>query len=413
MATTHRKADTWYGLASFLDSHNSPVSQVPPSRVLDSSNVFTPSGSIESFSSQEPQDIPDSSTNNSLPSLKNLDLSSFSFRWDLGLDCEDEDGSVSDYGTVLHTGEASLSAPLTTATGLSAVEEITEGGLTDSRTTSTTNQISFGVRPSDTGLPSHNCKDLGATKDAKNILGRLRAAMVSDRLVSRLSVPWSVFIPAPPMANVPINSSEKASAALRPRPRNKLRKKTRPSIAITLTVEPPSSFSLTDPQNRPFQPLGALQTGTNLTSVSPVAGFPSTKSFLSFQLPPVFSRARSKVLQKSTYRPPNDMGVFNRISAMHRPDVESSGTQARKSGSPVSRDSQQPAKDNERAVPVADSGIGGFPTPIRVDGQRGDPREEIPARGRPNRISTSWELGLGLGQQLGLRVCSLWRVRAE
>ena len=351
-------------------------------------------------------------------SLNLLDLDSFSFRWDLGLDCEDEAESVSDYGTVLHAGEANLSAPLTTATGLSAVEETTEGGLTDSRTASTAHRLSLSILPSDNELgilQSHHRKELEVTKDNKGILWRLRSA--SDRLVPRLSIPWPVLTSTPPAVKIRVGSSEKRLALPHPRPRNKLRKKTRPSIAITLAVEPPSSFSLAQPHDSPPQPpprpLETSQTNTNPVSVSPVAGFPSARSFLSFQLPPVFSRARSKLLQKSTYRPPNDTGAVNRISAMDRPDVDSSGSRARESGGRASRNSH-PGKDNERTAPTDENGIGGFPTPIRSashGGRRSHSRKGTPTDGRPSWISTSWELGLGLGQDLGLKVCSLWRVR--
>ena len=338
-------------------------------------------------------------------SLKNLDLDSFSFRWHLGLDYEDEDESVSDYGTVLHTGEANLSAPLTAATGLSAVEEITESVLTDSRTASTTRRLS---PISDNGLgllSSQDHKDFEVAKVSKNMLDRLRLA--SYRLVPRLSLPWPVPVPTSPAAKLQVNFSGKPPAAPRPRPKNKLRKKTRPSIALTLAVEPASSFSLTQPLPRSLE---ALRTSTNPVFVSPVVGFPSARSFLSFQFPPVFSRARSKVLQKSAYKPSSDMGG---TSATDRPDVDSSGTWTRKSGDCASRDNQ-PARNRKRTGPVDDDGIGGFPTPAESAGhhrRRGGSREGTPARGRPSRISTSWELGLGLGQDLPLRVCSLWRVR--
>ena len=340
-------------------------------------------------------------------SLNNLDLGSFSFRWHLGLDCEDEDESVSDYGTVLHTGEANLSAPLTAATGLSAVEEITEGALTDSRTASTTHWLSPNMTPSDNEfglLPPQDRKDFEVTKASKNILGRLWS--ISDRLVPRLSI----LVHTPPAAKVQVDSSQKPPAALHPRPKNKLRKKTRPSIAITLAVEPASSFSLAQPLPRSLE---ALQAGASPVSISPVAAFSSARSFLSFQLPPVFSRARSKVLQKSTYGPSNNTGVISRTSTMDRPDVGSSGIQTPKSRGRVSRNIRS-AKNSERSEPIDDDGIGGFPTPVRPAShrdRRGGSREETPARVRPGRISTSWELGLGLGQDLRLRVCSLWRVR--
>jgi len=207
---------------------------------------------------------------------------SFSFRRDLGLEREDEEESVSDYGTVLHTGEASRSAPLTSATGLRAVEEITEGGLTDSRTTSTVDRLSLGVPPGHGGLgslPSHDRKGLEVTKPSENIPGRLRAAMVSDRLVSRLSIPWPLLVPAPPVAKVQAGSSENPLATLHPRPRNKLRKKTWPSIAITLAVGPASSFPPAQPLARALE---TLQCATSSDSVSPVAELPSARSFLSF-----------------------------------------------------------------------------------------------------------------------------------
>jgi len=322
---------------------------------------------------------------------------------------------------VLHTGETGLSAPLTTSTGLSAVEEITEGGLTDSRTASTANRLSLSMPPSDNelGLLSYlDRKDPEVNKESKNIFGRLRGAMISERLASRLSIPWSVLAPTSPAVKVPICSSEKPSPIPHTRPKNKLRKKTRPSIAITLAVEPPSSFSLAQLQNGQSQPLPrsleALQTSTNPVSVSPVAGFPSAMSFLSFQLPPVFSRARSKMFQKSPHRPPNDMDVINRASTVDRPDVDPSGFWTRKSGGRVSRDSHS-GENSETTVPVGDNGIGGFPTPIRSAGHhdRRGSRERSPVRGMPGRIPASWELGLGLGQSLGLKVCSLWRARGR
>jgi len=340
-------------------------------------------------------------------SLRNLDLHSFSFRWHSGLDCEDEEESVSDYGIVLHTGEASLSAPLTAATGLSAVEEITEGVLTDSRTASTTRRLSPTMRPRDNGpglFLSQDRKDSEVAKVSKSILDHLRSA--SDRLVPRLSIPRPVPVPTSPVTD----SSGKPPAAPRPRPKNKLRKKTRPSIALTLAVEPTSSLSLAQPLPRSLE---TMQTSTNPVSVSPVAGFPSARSFLSFQFPPVFSRARSKVLQKSTYRPSNDTGAINRSLTTSRPGVDSSGIWTRKSRGRVSRDTP-PADNGKRTGPIGDDGIGGFPTPVESaghHGRRGDSREGTPARGRPSRISTSWELGLGLGQNLRLRFCSFWHVR--
>lgn len=341
-------------------------------------------------------------------SLNNLDLDSFSFRWDIGLDCEDEDGSVSDYGTVLYTRGTNLSAPLTTATGLSAVEEITEGGLTGSRTASTAPRLSLSMTPGDNELgllPSYNRMDHNVIRDSKNLLGRLRLA--SDRL---LSIPWHIHAPTPPAVTIQVGSSEKPSMSLRPRLQNKLRKKTRPSIAITLAVEPASSFSLAQP---PPRSLGVSRASGNPVSVSLVAGFPSAKSFLSFQLPPVFSRARFKALQKSSRRPSNGMGVTNRTSTTNRPDPNSSDIRTRKSVGSAPQD-VQPTTNCERTGQIDDDGIGGFPTPIRSAShhdQGGGPRERTPTRGRPSRISTSWELGLGHGQDLRMRVCSLWRVR--
>ena len=321
---------------------------------------------------------------------------------------------------MLHTGETVLSAPLTAATGLSAVEEITEGGLTDSRT-STANWLSISAPPSDNELgllPPRDRKDLEAIKDSKGIFGRLRGVMVSDRLVSRLSVPWSALVPTPPAVKVQVKPSEKPSAAQYPRPRNKLRKKTRPSIAITLAVEPASSFSLAQPQDTTPQPLprslDTLQTNANSISVPSAIGFPSAKSFLSFQLPPVFSRARSKLLQKSTYRPSNDVGAANRPKTTNRPDADSSGLRSGRSGGRVWWDNQQSVDNSERTVPVDGNGVGGFPTPTRsagYHGRRGRSGEGPPAHGQPSRASTRWELGLGLGQDLGRRVCRFCRVR--
>lgn len=309
---------------------------------------------------------------------------------------------------MLHTGETSLSGPLTSTTGLSAVEEITEGGLTDSRTTSTGNRLSLSMPPSDNelgSLPSHDRKDLDVTKPSRNLLGRFREAMVNDRLVPHIPIPWSLLIPVPPVVKARVNPSEKPSATLRPRPRNKLRKKTRPSIAITLAVEPASSFSLAQQQDEPSQPfprsVEILQGATS--SVSPVTGLPSAMSFLSFQLPPVFSRARSRVFQKSPYRSPNDMGVLN--AATNRPNINFSRFRTGKSGGRVSRDnSQQLVENNGRTSSINDNGIGDFPTPIRSAGShdRG---------GRPSRMSTSWEFGLGLGQDLGLKMSRLCHIR--
>jgi len=345
-------------------------------------------------------------------SLNNLDIDSFSFRWDFGLDCEDEDGSVSDYGTVLHTGETNLSAPLTTTTGLSVVEEITEGVLTDSRSTYTSHRLSPSLPPGDNelGLLSpHDHKVLAVTRDCNSILGRLRS--VGERAIPRFSIPWPVLAPTPPTVNVQVDSSEKPSAALHPRPKNKLRKKARPSIAITLAVEPASSFSLAQPFPRS---LAALQASTNPVSAQPVAGFPSAKSFLSFQLPPVFSKARSKLLQKSTYRPSNDIVVVDSTSTTNHFSVDpSSGIRTRLSGGRVSRDTRQ-AHISERTGPTGDDGIGGFPTPAKPvvhHGRRAGSKEGPIAHRRSSQISTSWELGLGLGQDLRLRVCDLWRGR--
>jgi len=318
---------------------------------------------------------------------------------------------------VLHTGETSPSAPLTSATGLSAVEEITEGGLTDPRTTSTADRLSLSTPPSHNGLgslPSHDRKDPEVTKPSKNIFGRLRDAMVSDRLVSRLSIPWPLLVPAPPVVQAQAGSSEKPSATLHQRPRNKLRKKTPPSIAIALAVGPASSFSLAQPQDGPPQPLAraleTLQSATGSVSVSQVAELPSARSFLSFQLPPVFSRARSKVLQGSVYRPSNDMDVVN--ATTNRPNADFSGFRTGKSGG---RESQL-AGNGDRTSSIGGDGIGGFPTPVRPTGSRGqrtDSGEGTRAYGRPSWMSTSWEVGLGLGQGLDLRVCRLWHTRGR
>ena len=342
-------------------------------------------------------------------SLNHLDLESFSFRWDNGL--EDEDESVSDYGTVLHTGETNLSAPLTTTTGLSAVEEITEGVLTDSRATSSARRLSPNIPPSNNELasfPSHNYKHLEVAKDNRNLLRRLLSA--SGGLVPRLFTSWSVPVPTPLVVNVQTDYSGKPPKTPHRRPRNKLRKKTRPSIAITLVVEPTSSFSLARPLPRTLE---ALRTGANPASVSPVAAFSSAKSFLSFQLPPVFSRARSKVLQKSTRRPSNDVAVVNRISTADRPQVDTFGIRTRKSGARVSWDNQ-PAVDSERIRSIHENGIGNFPTPIGSAGHRGrigGTGEGTSPRGPSSRTSTSWELGLGLGQDIRLRACGFWRGR--
>jgi len=260
----------------------------------------------------------------------------------------------------------------------------------------------FGV------LPSQGHKDFEAAKISKNILDRLRSA--SDRLVPRLYIPWPVLVPTSPVAKVQPDSSGKPPAAPHSRPKNKLRKKTRPSIALTLAVEPASSFSLAQPLPRSLE---APQTSTSPVFVPSVAGFSSARSFLSFQFPPVFSRARSKVLQKSTYGPSNDMGVTSRTSATDRPNVDSSGIWTRKSGGHASRDTQ-PVKNTKRTGLADGNGIGGFPTPIGSAGHRrrtGGSREETLARRRPSRTSTSWELGLGLGQDLRPRVCGLWRMR--
>ena len=309
---------------------------------------------------------------------------------------------------MLRTGETSLSGPLTSTTGLSAVEEITEGGLTDSRTTSTGDRLSLSLSPSDNqlgSLPSHR-KDFEVTKRGRNILGRLREVIIGDRLVSRLSIPWSLIVPAPPVIGARANPSGKPPATLHPRPRNKLRKKTRPSIAITLAIEPASSLSLAQPQDESSQPLPRsteiLQSATGSVSASPVTGLPSARSFLSFQLPPVFSRARSRVFQKSAYRSPNDMGVINPTT--NRPNVDFSRFRTGGSGGRVSRDgSQQPVENNDRTSSIGDNGIGDFPTPIRSADRSGE--------GRPSRMSTSRGFGLGLGQDLGLRVSRLCNTR--
>ena len=268
-------------------------------------------------------------------------------------------------------------------------------------------------------LPSHNRKDLEVTKCSRNILDRLREAIVSDRLVSRLSIPWSLIVPAPPVVKVRVKSPEKPSANLHPRPRNKLRKKTRPSIAITLAIEPTSSFSLAQPQDEPSQPLPqsmeVLQSATSSVSALPVTGLPSARSFLSFQLPPVFSRARSRVFQKSAYRPPNDMGVIK--ATTNRPNVDFFRFRTAKSGGRVSRDSsQQPVGNNDRTSAIGDNGIGDFPTPIRSassQSRRGHSGERTPTHGRPSRMSTSWEFGLGLGRDLDLRVSRLCHIRGS
>lgn len=381
---------------------------MPPSRILDGSSVFTPSGSIESFTSHEPQEIPSPLISGTSHFLNRFDLTSFSFRWDSGLDCEDEDGSISDYGTVLHTGETNLSAPLTTTTGLSAVEEITESGLTDSGTPSTMNQLSLAIPPGDNELgllPSHGRGGSEVKKGSKSILGRLRSA--SNRIGPRLSIPWIVFTPTVPVVKVHANAPEKPSAVPHSRPKNKLRKKTRPSIAIALAVEPLSSFSLAQPLT---QPLGVLQAGTSSVSVSPVAGFPSARSFFSFELPPVFSKARSKALRKSNYRPPEKVDVIKKTSTLGLPDVGPSGPPVREFGGRISVDNHS-GKDNERTM-LADNGVGGFPAPLRPAsdyGQR-DSEEETPAH-RRSRLTSPWELGLEFGQDLGLRVRSLLRAR--
>lgn len=324
-------------------------------------------------------------------SLSNPHLDSFSFRWDLGLDCEDEDRSVSDYGTVLHAGETDPSVPLTVATGLSAVEEITEGGLTDSRTASTANRLTLSMPPSSNEvglLPPGDREGFEATKGRKTVLDRLRSA--SNRLVPRLSTSWFVLTP-PPVVTARVNPSGKVSSAPRPRPKNKLRKKTRPSIAVTLAAEPPSSSSLAQPLAR------SLEAGTNSVSVSPVTGFSSARSFFSFELPPVFSKARSKVLQKSKYKPSNDMGVTNRTPAPNPHDAISSGSPVRGPGRLTSQDGR-PGKNDERAA--------------SVDNDAGGSKEGTSAS-RRLRFTSPWELDLGLGQDLGLRVCSFWRARGR
>ena len=342
------------------------------------------------------------------PSLNDLHLPSFSFRWDLGLDCEEDDRSVSDYGTVLHTGETDLSVPLTIGTGLSAVEEITEGGLTDSRSASTANRLAPCMPNNDLGLlPSCNRKEVEVTKDNKSILNRLRSA--SNRLVPRLPTPWSVLAPSPPTAKTRANSSGKFSSIPHPQPKNKLRKKTRPSIAITLAVEPVSSFSLAQPLARP---LAVFQPGAHSASVSPVVGFSSARSFFSFELPPVFSKARSKVLQKSRYRPSEGVGVINGISTPNRHGTNLSDPWARDSGGLNSQDGY-PGRNDETAMSVED-GVGGFPAPIRSAGNRdqGGFKEGTSASVRP-RLTSPWELGLGLGKDLSLRVCNFWSSRGQ
>jgi hypothetical protein len=377
---------------------------VPPSRILDSSNVFTPPGSIESFFSQGLQEILDPPMTNSSNALNNLDLDTFSFRWDLGLDCEEEDGSVSDYGTVLHTGETNLSALPTTATGLSAVEEITENGLTDSRTASTTNQRSLGIPPvSDDGLgslPYRDHRSPEVTKDGKSILDRLLSA--SERLVPRIPVPWPVPAPTLLLTEARVDPPEKPSVVRHPRPKNKLRKKTRPSISITLAVEPASSFSLAQP---PTTSLEVSHADVNPTSVYPVAGFPSARSFFSFELPPVFSKARSKALQKSKYRPfINAVTTANRTSTTERLDTGSSDTrgQTREYGDGISRDGHLGRSDKTAAPDGSD--IGSPPAPMGFARNYG--QEGVTYR-RARRISR-WELGLGLGQDLSLRISRLW-----
>lgn len=359
--------------------------------------------SIESFSSQGPQDILISDAPHS---SSDVHLASFSFRWDLGLDCEDEDRSVSDYGTVLHTGETNLSVPLTIATGLSAVEEITEGGLTDSRTVSTANRLTLTVPPELGLLPSCNRKEFDVTKAGKSIFNRLRSA--GNRVVPRLSTPWSVLAP-PIVVKVQVNPSEKASSVPNPRPKNKLRKKTRPSIAITLAVEPVSSFSLAQPLARSLE---ALQAGTSSASVSPVAGFSSARSFFSFEFPPVFSKARSKVLQNSKYRPSDGARVINRTAIPNQCNAHPSSSLAAESRGLTSQRGHS-AKNDQRAVSV-DNGVGGFPTPIRSTSSRdnGGPKEGTFTNKRL-RLTSPWELGLGLGKDLGSRVCNLWRARGR
>ena len=330
--------------------------------------------------------------------MSDLQLASFSFRWDLGLDCEDEDRSVSDYGTVLHTGETNLSVPLTITTGLSAVEEITEGGLTDSRTASTANRLTLGMQPIGL-LPSWESNGFEATKKKKSILNRLWSA--SNKLVPRLYIPWSVLAP-PPAFKPQVECSDKVPSVPHPRPKNKLRKKTRPSIAVTFAVEPVSSFSLA----QPLAPsLEALQAGVNSPSVSPVVAFSSARSFFSFEFPPVFSKARSKVLQKFKYRPSDDVGVINRTP-------NPSASRARESGDLISQDSR-PEENHERAVSVGKT-VGGFTTPNRPAGDRdqGGSEEETSAS-RPPRPTAPWEPSLGHGEDLGLSVCGFWRARGR
>lgn len=308
---------------------------------------------------------------------------------------------------MLRTGEANLSAPLTTTSGLSAVEEITEGVLTDSRATSA-RRLSPSMLPSDNELgllPSQDRKDLEVAKDYKNLLHRLLSA--SNGLMPRLFTPWSV---PTSVVKVQTDSSGKPPKTPRPRPRNKLRKKTRPSIAITLVVEPATSFSLARPLPRSLE---ALRTGANPAPVLPVAAFSSAKSFLSFQLPPVFSRARSEVLQKSARGPSNNLGVIHRVSTADRRHMDTFGIRTRKSGARVSWDTQ-PAMDSERIGSISENGIGNFSAPIGSAGHRGrisGTGEGTSARGRPNQSPTSWELGLGLGQDMRLSVCGFRRGR--
>lgn len=395
----HSKSLVWISLVPRFSALTPPLKKVPPSRMLDSSNVFTPLGSIESFSSLGPQEIPDLPTTEASHSLNNLHLRSFSFRWDLGLDCDDDDRSVSDYGTVLHTGETDISVPLTIAAGLSAVEEITEGGLTDSRAASTANRITLSMPQSNNelgSLPPRHRKELNAKKDSKSILKRLRSA--SNRLVHNLSIPWSILAPSPPhpVVKTHVNSPSKVSSTPHPRPKNKLRKKTRPSISITLAVEPVSSFSLAQPLSGSLEVLQT--TGASPTSGSPVPAFSSARSFFSLELPPVFSKARFRALQKSKYGRSDDTAVTNGH------DAAPSGSRVYGSGALNSQDGH-PGKNDERAVSV-NNGVGGFPTPINsagVPGQ-GDSKEGNPTA-RRSRLTSPWELGLG--------VCNLWPARGR
>lgn len=279
-----------------------------------------------------------------------------------------------------------MSVPPTTPTGLSAVEEITEGGLTDSRTASTANRRTLSTIPPNNDelglyLSCHR-KNFDVTRDSKSVLNRLWSA--SNRFVPRLSIPLSVLASPLPVVEPRVGSSGKVLSAPHPRPKNKLRKKTRPSIAITLAVEPVSSFSLAQP---PARSLEALQSGANLASVSPVAGFSSARSFFSFELPPVFSKARSKVLQRSKYRPSDGVGVTNGPSTSNRRDADSPRSRTRRHGE---------GKNGERVASL-DDGVGAFPTSIRSAGDcdQGDSKEGTSPH-RWSRLKSPWKLGLRL-----------------